>query len=367
MKIAIDTIVDYGNYGNRLQNYALQQVLIGLGHDVTTLKNIPSRSLLVKIKDALGSGELFRKVLKKISFTPLNGKDEVRSERFIDFSHKFISETQYYINQKTNDFSFDKEFDCYVIGSDQVWNYTFGRILRLDFVEYSRKPKISYAASFGVASIPSELVPQYRQGLNSIDYLSVRENAGKSIIETVCGRTADVVLDPTLLLERDSWDCLTVGAKKYKEKYVLTYFLDTVNSDDWDYILAFAKRRGLIIKSLNSSEDDELWDAGPIEFLNLFKQASAIFTDSFHACVFSMIFEKYFEVFERNNVGPSMSSRIDTLLTKVGLSNQWHSNEIKNNEVDYKKVNECLYRERQESLDFLRTSLNNVERKCIEM
>ncbi|WP_434433839.1 polysaccharide pyruvyl transferase family protein [Lactiplantibacillus paraplantarum] len=367
MRVAINTLVGYYNYGNRLQNYALQQVLIGLGHEVTTIRNytdIP-KPLKKRVFESMVDGSFFHKLSGRIIRSRKSKEKEysnqIREKNFIDFTRKYIRESTFILNQNTVDFSFDKLFDCYVIGSDQVWNYGFVSFSEYDFVEYSSKPKISYAASFGVSKIPEKYRDFYRKGLLNLTSISVREDAGKSLIQDLSGRDAKVVLDPTLLLDKTEWMAIVSVKHKYDDKYVLTYFLDNVARNDRMYIERFAKKNGLIIKDLVSESDLELWKADPAEFINLFSQAEAVFTDSFHASVFSIIFEKYFEVFSRNNKGPSMNSRLETLLHSFGLDNRWHSSKSKLEVIDYKTVYSVLNQKKRESLDFLKKALEKAE------
>lgn len=368
MKIAISTIIDYNNYGNRLQNYALQEVLENLGHEVVTIRNLTDiqKPILEKTFENLKNGKLLKKISNK--FIKQKQKqnsyqyDMTRNQNFRNFTKEYIHETVFSIDQNTTDFMFDEEFDCYVIGSDQVWNYNFTRFSSLDFVTFSNKIKISYAASFGVENIPENYKSVYKNGLNSIDFLSVREASGVQIVNELTGINAELVLDPTLLLSRSSWEDLIKNRKEYDEKFVLTYFLDEVTNENNEYINKFAKENSLEIKKLGSRKDLELWISDPIEFVNLFSQAEAIFTDSFHACVFSIIFEKYFEVFKRNNDGPSMSTRIDSLLQEMNLSNQWHTSQssLQIIPLNYNPTLEIINVRRKESMEFLENALGNI-------
>lgn len=366
MRIAISTIIDYENYGNRLQNYALQEVLKSFGNDVITIKNIsgtPHKNILKRILfSVLGDNSKITLFLKK-SFSLFSHDKKLKVNRtinFLNFTNKNIQESQFKIDQETTNFDFDADLDCYVIGSDQVWNYSFPRFSSLDFVEYSKKPKISYAASFGVSKIPARLVSVYESGLQSVDYISTREYSGEKIVSQLTNRDSEVVLDPTLLLSKDRW--LKVASdSKYSDKFIIAYFLDDISDDDMRYINNFANERNYKVKRLLSMDDEELWESGPDEFINLFSQAEAVFTDSFHAVAFSIIFNKYFEVFERNFKGPSMNSRIDTLLDDLDLADRWHSKSGNAKSIDYAKTMELLDIRKKESLSFLENSLKGVE------
>lgn len=369
MKIAIITLIGYYNYGNRLQNYALQRVLEDMGNQVVTIKNVTGAgiktSLGQRISSSVKDGSIFVKLMNRV-----NGKkrvedklDGIREHNFKVFTNKYIHETGFTIDESTKDFSFDKQLDCYVIGSDQIWNYSFNSFSYLDFAIFSNKPKISYAASFGVSSIPLEYQNLYRLGLSNLAAISVREKVGQQLIEQLTNRKATLVLDPTLLLDRKDWNKLTDNLSTYSNRYIVLYFLDALLPEDLAYIQDFAKKKHLEIKQLGSRSDAELWKSGPETFLNVIKHSEFVFTDSFHACVFSIIFKKDFEVFKRNSNGPSMNSRIDTLLGEFGLTQQFHDASGQKDCINYKSIDKKRYELKKQSLDFLEQSLKEITDK----
>lgn len=367
MKIAISTLIGYYNYGNRLQNYALQEILKKMGNDVVTIKDYSDItgkvSLKEKIVKAFKKGNLFKRLLGKLDGWSKKRNSELeitRENNFKKFTNDYINETKFYINQDTTDFSFDEKIDCYIIGSDQVWNYLFMTSFFYGFVEYSDKPKLSYAASFGVDTIPRNYIADYRKGLDSLDFISVRESRGTELVKNIDDRESTVVLDPTLLLSKNDWKKLIKNNKKYDEKYVLTYFLDSPTKETLKYINDYSSSKGLVIKSLYDIDFPDLWVADPSEFVNLISQSEAVFTDSFHGSVFSIIFEKYFEVFERNNKGPKMNSRIDTLLKDLGILDRWHDSTRISQGIKYSEVKYKLCTRREQSLNYLQESLNSV-------
>lgn len=370
MKIAISTITDYNNYGNRLQNYALQEILKEQGHSVETIKNstrVTKKNKRQILAESIKNGELILKAKNKITkkrkekeIRPFNAK---RSHNFLNFTHKYINETSFAIDENTSSFIEFKDFDCFVIGSDQVWNYEFDRFSKFDFIPYSNENQnvISYAASFGVSDIPPSLDNLYREGLSNVRHISVREEAGSKLVQNLINRNAKVVLDPTMLLQTSDWTKLAESSQiDTSGEYILTYFLGELNREEWSYINNYAREKRVEIKMLGDLNDLENWLAGPSEFVKLFQNAKAIFTDSFHACVFSILFEKYFEVFERKSSHKSMNSRIDTLLNQFEIDDRWHNSNVKEEQIDYSKVNRILDIKRKESLEFLNFSLMNM-------
>ena len=116
-------------------------------------------------------------------------------------------------------------YDIFITGSDQVWNPQSLRSSPepyfLTFAPNETK-KVSYAASFGISSIPESIKHQYNSWLTNIDCLSVREHSGHEIIKDISGRDSKVVLDPTLLLSPESWEKVLVEPK-LKKPYILLY------------------------------------------------------------------------------------------------------------------------------------------------
>ena len=99
--------------------------------------------------------------------------------------------------------------------------------------------------------IPDEYENLYKKGLNSIEFISVRENDGANIVENLINKKVKVVLDPTLMVSKNEWIQLIVDKPKYKEKYILTYFLDKPTEEDRSYIKDFSKKKSIKNKKFN--------------------------------------------------------------------------------------------------------------------
>lgn len=365
-KVGILTINDYDNYGNRLQNYAVQEVLSFFGFDVVTIVNITKIKKpgffrrINRIKN-YSINELQNKIRIKFYNKIYYGKMEKRINRFKEFSHKYINETSYTISINNIPHDLDSKFDYFITGSDQVWNPTFARFSEIDFLTFAKPSKrISYAASFGISFIPTEYKDSFKKWISEMQHLSVREEAGAKIIRELTGRESQVLIDPTLMLSKDKWLSISSeSVNKPADKYLLTYFLGEVSKEDRRSIKEIALKNKLKIINLASIYDLDFYDADPSEFIDLINSASVVFTDSFHGVIFSILFEKPFVVFERKSVY-SMSSRIDTLLSKFKLeSRRWEN--IKDTDdifnIDFSHVPEILEAERKKALDYLKNAL----------
>ena len=210
-KIGIVTLTGYFNYGNRLQNYALQEILKRYSEEVETfvIPNISANSHGTKhyVKKLFSQplSKTAKSFSSKIKNLPNKGILIERERKFKEFSQNYIKERHFSTLYEINGIS--DEFGYVVTGSDQVWNSNFIKNMEqyyfLQFVE--KEKRIAYAPSFGISEIPEDAKPQYKEWLSSIPYISVREKEGAKIIKELTGRDVLVLVDPTLLLTKDEW------------------------------------------------------------------------------------------------------------------------------------------------------------------
>jgi len=371
-KIGIITLNGYFNYGNRLQNYALEQVLRSIGFKVETIivdnKNldvpINRKKFLDKIKGKKGKDLIFfsKNKIKKYLYNQ-NHLNLQREEIFKEFSLKYLSETDFTISEKNIPQDLLNRYDYFITGSDQVWNPNYTSGSSIYFLTFAPKNKrISYAASFGVSEIPEEYIDNYKKWLSEMPHLSVREEAGAKIVKDLTGREATVSLDPTMLLTKEQWLSISqVPSHKLIKGYLLTYFLGNIPKERENLLKDIAKRNDLEIVNLARVKEKIPYLTGPSEFIDYIDSASVFCTDSFHGAAFSILLETPFIVFERIDNSPSMNSRIETLLTKFKLESRLVQN-IKSNEqifeIDYSHVPSILQKERDSSINYLKNALN---------
>ena len=344
-KIAIITMNGNNNYGNKLQHYAVQETLKKYGFEVSTL--------------AFWNYNKYEFLLK--NFVKILTKKRYRNFKRFDKRIKY-SKSIFYKNKK---YKISDNFDYYVVGSDQVWNSTissFRTFYLLDFVPENKK-KISFSASFGTDYIENKYLKAFQDNLQKFNKISVREVAGYNLINQILGRDdVEVLVDPTMLLTTDEWNKVIKKPNEYNgEKYILNYFLGDISNEKNNFINEIAKKYDCkIINLLNPS--DPYYSSGPSEFLWLEKNATLICTDSFHSTVFSIIYNKPFIVFERQQKGlKNINSRIDTLLKTFKLENRWYDSQKMNTnylEHNYTEAYKILNNERKKSANFLRDALS---------
>ena len=342
MIIGIVTLNGYENYGNRLQNYALQQIIENIGFKAYTLWPVSFKQ----------SFKYFLKIL-----IPFKSKYKKNKALYL-FSKKYIR-TKYYININTK---VANKYDYFICGSDQVWNCNFKTFNTKMFLEFSPKEKnIAYAASFGINKIEKKYEDIYLKGLNNFKSISVRESEGKQIIQKLDkSLKVDAVLDPTLMIDKSVWNNIaSKPAADIPDKYILVYMLGK-NNNIFEAIEKTAKEKNWIVINL-MNEKSQYYSIGPAEFLYLIKNAELVCTDSFHACVFSLIFNRSFVVFDRVNKNNDMSSRLETLLKKFRLDNRkFNGQYITQDNIihDYSNAYKILKEEQDNSIKFLRESLD---------
>lgn len=333
-KISVITLNGLDNYGNRLQNYALVKYINDKFE--CECKNVWKIDVKEKIKNYIK----FLIPLKKYK----------RLKNFANFNKL--------IKTKRN---IEKDDFC-IVGSDQVWNPEWAGTDELLLINNDNINKISYAASFGVSQLSENKSERYKNAFKEFKNISVREEKGKEIIEGLIERdNIEVLIDPTMLLTDKEWDNVSKKPKFHNDKkYILTYFLGKISQDRKKIFEKFAKDNDCEIINL-LDVDSKYYTCGPAEFLWLEKNAYIIFTDSFHSAVFSVIFNRPFVVFDREQEGMgNMNSRIDTLINKFKLENRkFNGKDINNKNLmhNYEHAYEILEIERERSNDFLNKSL----------
>ena len=346
-KVGIVTLTGNNNYGNRLQNYALSKKINEKGYKTYTLW-FNCNPIKYKMKDYL-----------KIILAPIC-KNYRRYSNFAKFTNKYIKNM--YIRNVAN---VKEEFYKFVTGSDQVWNYNFKSFNEDMLLTFSKNEKnIAYSASFGVEEIENNYKQLFKNGLNNIKYISVREEKGKELVKSVTDRDdVEVLLDPTMLLDAKQWNELAKkNIKLKKNKYILNYFLGDLSEKRRVEIEKFAIENDCEIINL-LDKNGEYYNCGPSEFLYLEENAYLICTDSFHSSVFAILFNRPFVVFDREDNIKNMNSRIETLLSKFKLNDRKYSGRISadNIKCDYQEAYKILEIERRKANDFLERALKTEE------
>ena len=343
------TIVDYWNFGNRLQNYAMQQVLSQYADRVLTVSDL--RPL-----EGRGWKGFFYNVAKKSYRFVYPSRRNIRCRRSMLFTKKYIWTFPFDVPRVLHLF---QNRAAFVVGSDQVWNPEFDHLSEMDTLSFlDGREGIAYASSFGVDKLSEEYAPGLAEIGNHFKALSVREESGKKILEPYVN-DVQVHVDPTLLLTPKEWETVMQKPRHFtKKKYVALYFLGQLNDTRRSQINEFAKSHGYEIIEL-MDRSSVYYTYGPAEFLWVMQHAEAVFTDSFHGCVFSFLFDKPFIVYDREDHNQNMSSRMETLLPLFHLEDRAYTGQLPEGllEHDYSTGYAVLETERDRSFDYLRRNL----------
>ena len=329
--IALMTWYKYYNYGTALQAATLYKVIKQLGYNVDVINYTPKKNRNYSCDKVYRS--ILKTVLNKLKET-LNPSTipQVRKHLYESFLANYITETE-----PCRSFSelhdLNNIYDAFVCGSDQIWSpLCYDDKYFLSFVDEPQK-MIAYAPSMGSNRVDNEqLKENISKNLERFSNLSVRETDGKDFIKKLTGQVAKVVLDPTLLLSKDNWDCFisTENTKKISDKkYIICYFLG--KSQKYNrYVSKLSKKTGIpyyvipVRKNQYSEKHKIPFDIGPEEFVSLIKNASYVCTDSFHGMAFSIIYNVPFTVFKRfaDNDSENQNSRIVNLLDVLELKDR---------------------------------------------
>ena len=379
MKIGILTLPLNSNYGGVLQAYALQTVLKRMGHDVLEVelkKNLRWQyPPLWKMPLSFGKRFLFKYIVRRKNQKILLERYERKIYPLL--VHDILEFISKYIKQ----FKVDKfidckgKFDAFVCGSDQIWRYKYYLFFEGDIANVYLKflgddscKRIAYAASFGTDNweYPAKETAECKNWIQKFDAVSVREETGVKLCSTYYDIKAKHVLDPTMLLSKDDYVDLIEKSDVPKSKgNLFCYILD--NTDEkMNVVKNIEKQRYLSSFFMNGdcgnwTEDLEKRIQPPVEsWLRAFYDSEFIVTDSFHACVFSILFHKQFLVIGNKERG---LARIYSLLSMFGLEDRLTSdtgldiNRMKT--IDYDRVDEILAKHREESRTFLIQALTS--------
>ena len=380
MKVGILTILNVNNYGAELQCCALYRKLQQLGYDAEVINYLfgihpehvfdgEKRTVPIPLKQLIKV-----KLLPVVQnmFCMFHQKNKrLRNKRFDEFHAKYnhLTSTVYPSVKSLYEAKFN--YDVLCIGSDQVWNYMKGYSLEPFFACFDKNntKKITYASSIGLSSLSVEAEQVFKKELASFAYISVREQQASEILEKLLNRKIDVVLDPTLILNKQEW----IEVAKYdmcpKEKYLLVYIV-TIKPCDYVLTLArhIAKQRNLKIVRIcrdaypehSGSDVEEILTAGPSDFVGLFSKAEFVVTNSFHGTVFSINFSKpFYSVIKSHH---STNSRLTSILKKLGLEDRIvpvGSQLPMISDIDFSDPSAKLEAERKLSIEYINNALSN--------
>ena len=346
MKIGIVTLYGNTNYGNRLQNYAIQEILRQRGYEVETLvckKNTAKNRL--------------RKVYHGV-MSPLGEKKSRRMSRFNRFNKEMVPTRVIAEKNGLLPERIAREYDFFVTGSDQVWNPNI-RLHEKDnfFLRFARpEQRICLAPSIAAEEIPPSCMTEYQIGLAGFPYLSCRERSGAQLISRITGRACENIIDPTLALDAQVWRSFSKPVCQ-KRRYILLFFLGAVSDQIRRLVRREAQERDLDVVELSSVQDPHFVST-PENFVWLIDHAELVLTDSFHGTAFALNLNTPFYVFNRDARKENerrIVSRITSLTETFGLSDRYVKDtlQVLDFSCSFETGNRALEAERQKFAGYL--------------
>lgn len=359
MRIGIVTQPLSRNYGGILQNYALQQTLIKLGHVPYTfdLGNYTWTDWAV-----LSIKTIIKKILgRKCDFPQTPTQNNANERPLRTFVQQKISLITPRLHKLSNEKIKEYNLEALIVGSDQVWrpmyNYNIEDLF-LKFAQDCNVKRLAYAASFGTGQWEYSDVQtdNCKKMAQKFDAVSVREDSAVGLCKDHLNVEAVHVLDPTLLLTSDEYNRLLINFPPSASKVLFAYLLD-VNEQKVEYVKDYAKFLGLelVIKSadarLEPNDSIEKW-------LVNFRDAAYVITDSFHGCAFSVIYNVDFSVIGNPHRG---LDRMTSLLNSLDLTDRLVGDSalevISQPQIEWNRINERLNALRGYSTMFLKQNL----------
>lgn len=356
------TFHNAGNYGAMLQAYALKETLKELGLDASFV-NYENKTILSDY--SLIRTNSLKSFFSSLWYFPRNLKRKMSFKRFSDAY--LDTTTKVYLSKE----DIEKDIcanDIFIAGSDQIWNTNLtdglSDVYTLNFKGDINK--VIYGASLGSEDLLWKNALDFKKKLAGLTLLSVREQSIIRPLEDISGKKIEQVVDPTLLLSKSSWDKLIAEntvMNLASQKYILVYTL--FESEEVTKIVNFlAKTTGFKVvhfRKYNAYENElmSLYTSGPADFVNAFKNAEIVITNSFHGTVFSLIYgKKFYSVLPKERAG-----RIKDLLNDLKLNSRIVQDEKDinlNDKIDYVKVNDKIEGLKAKSIDFLKKGITHV-------
>lgn len=365
------------NYGSALQCYALNKFLNLHGYDATVIDYCPSYHTVsyntyntftdyCEIQSKKNVIILFMKYMAKNIIGFFCFSKRIKNEKFERFRRNNFKLSRKYKHVK----EIEDEFDTYISGSDQIWNYRcvkdkeYGGVYdKAYFLSFAQgKKKIAYAVSAQHGEIRTDLDEDVLSLINQYDHISTREAALTKTLHELGRTDAVTVLDPTLLLGMKDYQIIEAKTGHENENYILVYNLPGANSSLLESLVRKVAEQtecsiiDISPKPYTDLVSKKIKTCGPAEFLTYIHNAKYVLTDSFHAVAFSLIYHKnfYCVLREKND------ERIKNLLSMSGLMDrlvETSESEMTYSIIDFETVDQLMKPEKEESIQFLLNAL----------
>ncbi|MGO1590533.1 MAG: polysaccharide pyruvyl transferase family protein [Ancrocorticia sp.] len=391
--IGINKYAKFLNFACDLHIYAFQQFLKQHGYESTILDYKPAyygnfdmrhpaegakQQYLDALRNKKDPATIRKRAELALGYWTAEEERERRLDKFEHFAQENLIFTEEVYDSDLLE-TRDPGFDCYICVTDVIWQtiprHTFDRGFLLGSKAFDGKAKIAYAASRGASGdLTDDQLALFKQYVDRFDAVSIREDDFRSYVDDNTNTSPELVLDPVLLHDRTLWDELAVTPRE--QGYVLLYYVMEQSKDTIAKAVEYAKLHNLTFVELSDRPfkygkvtDPDVkhiarYDVGMEEWLGYIRSADAVFTNSFHGCCFSMLFEKLFFVGSRNG------QKVPSFLRSFGLEEQQFDmdDDVRDfaSAIDYTSARTALDQGRQRSSNFILTALSEAERRTQE-
>ena len=372
MRIGILTFHRGNNYGGILQCYALQQVLKKLGHTVEVIDycHNDNRGLVRKLYSKYSTADNIGGFLSSLSdfickhrTVPFDkALNDASIKEFDKFRSTYLNISKPLDSNNIGDYA-NAEYDLIITGSDQVWTSLFDdpMVYMIDWKPQFQGKRMSYAACSAHKNLRGSQRNVVKGCLSKFDLITVRDSTTQQLVKNVLGKVPQIVPDPSLLYPYDEFK-----TQKQTEPYILTYILGDEIEGGHDVALRKIKQQvgdlpvyAIVIpcnsRDITKYADKVFETLSPEQWVDMFYHARYVYTDSFHAIMFSLKFEKPFVSYYRNKI---RSSRLIDL-KKRGIDSIYsNANEICNISQIY---SDTLLKRNFSSVDVIKDSSTNSD------
>lgn len=374
-KVLLTTVFSGYNYGSSLQALAGKTILKELGYDcqlvamkslvkgrdirLKKLLTILVRSLMLRGKNGSKSLSIYQNSYNKTMIGD-------SASLFIRFSDEYLQPN--YLSWDGMKKAAKEAVACFA-GSDQIWNSSTMYVDPMYYLRFAPAEKrVALAPSFGrdfVADYNKEKIGKW---ISEFAYLSVREDSGVKLIKEVTGREAIQLVDPTLMVDGETWKNI-LGIDDKESNYILAYFLDKPSELARKAITELRAALKYEVIAIPYQFDDmsycdKMVSSGTIEFLDLINNAKCVLTDSFHGTAFSINLHTPFYVFSRAyGTAHSQNSRVESILKKVKMQARFEPKDVlvQYDQIDFAYSESVLIEERKNAREYISNALKTIE------
>ena len=371
-KVLLTTVFTGYNYGSSLQAFAGKKILsqIGLDCELVAMKSlVRGRDIRLgklfailwrSLVHARNSGEKSLTTYKSGYTKKMVGDSVVRFQQFTDV---YLKPSYLSWNSLKNK---AKECVACFAGSDQIWNSSTMYVDPLYYLRFApAKKRMAFAPSFGRDFISDYNKAKMLKWISEFSNISIREDSGAKLIKELTGRDAIHLIDPTLMLDGNTWR-ESLDIKKNGAYYILAYFLDKPSELAREAIENLKNALKCEVIAIpyhfeDMSYCDRIESAGPVEFLNLIDNAICVLTDSFHGTAFSINLQTPFYIFGRSyGTAHSQNSRVESILKLVKMEERFEPQDpVKNlKNLDFEYSEQILFAERTKAIDYIHNCIS---------